>query len=355
MSDFISRREALAGAASLVTATKASFSQAAESPRLAGEPPGRITPLAELVNAGEFEAVAKRKLDSLTFAEISGSERAAFDRITLRPRLMVDTTHMDLTANLLGRQMFMPILAGPVSQLKRFHPEGELAMARGVSAAKSLMVVSADSSIPFEEIASQAKCPLWYQVWPDADINSLRSRVEKAAAAGCKALCVTIGDPHAGSPDKVTAGVDWRAIDALRKGLNIPVVVKGVMSPEEAQKATAAGANGIIISSYSARAIPGVASPIEMLPAIADAVGGNAPILIDGSFRLGSDVFKALALGAQAVLLGRPTVWGLAAYGEQGVQDVIELIQSEFARDMAMCGKVDLKALDRSAVKIHRR
>jgi 4-hydroxymandelate oxidase len=256
--------------------------------------------------------------------------------------------------------MFMPILAGPVSRLKRFHPEGELAMLRGVSAAKSLMVVSADSSVPLEQIASQAKCPLWYQVWPDgdisaADIKKVRSGVEKAAGAGCKALCITIGDAHAGLPDKVTAGVDWRAIDGLRKGLNMPVVVKGVMSPEEAQKAIAAGADGIVISSYSARGVPGVASPIELLPAIADAVGGKAPILIDGSFRLGSDIFKALALGAQAVLLGRPTVWGLAAYGEQGVQGVIELIQSEFARDMAMCGKVDLKALDRSAVKIHRR
>ena len=115
--------------------------------------------------------------------------------------------------------------------------------------------------------------------------------------------------------------------------------------PRRSPKAIAAGVNGIVISNYSTRAIPGVASPIEMLPVIADAVGGKAPILIDGSLRLGSDVFKALVLGAQAVLLGRPTIWGLAAYGEQGVQDVIELIQSEFARDMAMCGKVNLKAL----------
>jgi 4-hydroxymandelate oxidase len=355
VSDFISRRQALAGAASLLAAPKVSSSQSVGAPQLTGEPPGRIPPLNELVNAGEFEAVAKRKLDSFTFAEIAGSERAAFERITLRPRLMVDTTHLNLTANLFGQQMFMPILAGPVSRLKRFHPEGELAMVRGVSAAKSLMVVSADSSVPLDQIVSQAKCPFWYQVWPDADMNKVRSGVERAAAAGCKALCITIGDAHAGSTDTATAGVDWRAIDTVRKGLTMPVVVKGVMSPEEAQKAIAAGANGIVISNYSTRAVPGVASPIEMLPAIADAVAGKAAILIDGSFRLGSDVFKALALGAQAVLLGRPTVWGLAAYGEQGVQGVIELIQSEFARDMAMCGKVDLQALDRSAVKIHRR
>ena len=355
MNEFVSRRRALAGFASLFAAHGVGFSQSVDAPQLIGEPPGRIPPLNELVNAGEFEAIAKRKLDSVTFAEIAGSEHAPFDRITLRPRLMVDTTHMDLTATLFGQQMFMPILAGPVSRLKRFHPDGELAMARGVSAAKSLMVVSADSSVPLDQIASQARCPLWYQVWPDADIKKVRAGVEQAVAVGCKAVCVTTGDTHAGSPNTVTAGVDWRAIDALRKGLTIPVMVKGVMSPEEAQKAIAAGINGIVISNYSSRRIPGVASPIEVLPAIAEAVRGKAPILIDGSFRLGSDVFKALALGAQAVLLGRPTVWGLAAYGEQGVQDVIELIQSEFARDMAMCGKLDLKALDSSAVKIHRR
>ena len=355
MSGFISRRQALAGLASLGAAQKVSFSQSEDAPELIGEPPGRIPPLNELVNAREFEAIAKRRLDSLTFAEIAGSEHGPFDRVTLRPRLMVDTTHMDLTATLFGQQMYMPILAGPVSRLKRFHPEGELAMARGVSAAKSLMVVSADASVPLEQIASQAKCPLWYQVWPDGDIKKMRAGVEQAVGAGCKALCITTGDAHGGSPDTVTAGVDWRAIDALRQRLTIPVIVKGVMSPEEAQKAIAAGINGIVVSNYSSRPIAGVASPIEMLPAISEAVRGKAPILIDGSLRLGSDVFKALALGAQAVLLGRPTVWGLAAYGEQGVQSVIELIQSEFARDMAMCGKVDLKALDSSAVKIHRR
>jgi 4-hydroxymandelate oxidase len=355
VSDLIRRREALAGITSLVTARQVSFAQGVEGPQLTGEPPGHIPPPNELVNAREFEAIAKRKLDSLAFAEIAGSERAAFDRITLRPRLMVDTTHLDLSTTLFGQQMFMPILAGPVARLKRFHPDGELAMVRGVSAAKSVMVVSADSSVPLDEIANHAKCPLWYQLWPDADTNKLRSLVERAAAAGCEVLCITVGDAHGGSPDTVTAGVDWRAIDTLRKGLSTPVVVKGIMSPAEAHQAIAAGVSGIVVSNYSTRAIPGAASPIEVLPAIADAVGGKLPILIDGSFRLGSDVFKALALGATAVLLGRPTVWGLAAYGERGVQDVIELIQSEFARDMAMCGKVNISALDRSAVKIHRR
>jgi 4-hydroxymandelate oxidase len=164
-------------------------------------------------------------------------------------------------------------------------------------------------------------------------------------------LCVTIGGE---APDAArTTGVDWSAMDRLRKGLTVPVVLKGVMTPEGAQKAVAMGVQGIVVSNYAVRSIPGVASPIEMLPSIADAVAGKAPILMDGS--VGSDVLKSLALGAQAVLLGRPVLWGLAAYGAEGVQHSIELIQSEFARDMAMCGKVNVKSVDRTLVKTHRR
>jgi isopentenyl diphosphate isomerase/L-lactate dehydrogenase-like FMN-dependent dehydrogenase len=148
--------------------------------------------------------------------------------------------------------------------------------------------------------------------------------------------------------------MDWSAIDRLRKGIAVPLVLKGVMNPEEARKAVASGVEGIVVSNFAVRSIPGVAAPIEMLPSIVDAVGGKVPILIDGSFRLGSDMLKALALGARAVLLGRPALWGLAAYGAEGVQSLVELIQSEFARDMAMCGKVNIKSLDRTVIRIHR-
>jgi 4-hydroxymandelate oxidase len=342
------RRQALAAYGALLAASPLSRAQ-----QLAGEPPGRIPPVQEILNAEEFEAVAGRKLDSLTFAEIAGSDRRAFDRITFRPRLMIDSRQMDLTTGLFGQTLFTPVLIGPLSLQKRFHPEGELAMARGASAAKALMVVADRSSYPIDQIAAQAKSPLWYQVYLEPGMKEVRMRVERAVGAGCKALCVTVGGGTPGS--SITAGVDWSAIDGLRKGIAVPVVLKGVMSPEEALKAVASGAAGIVVSNYAVPSVPGVASPIEVLPSIADAVGGKVPILIDGSFRLGSDVLKALALGAQAVLLGRPALWGLAAYGAEGVQSVVELIQSEFARDMAMCGKVNVKSLDRSVVRIHRR
>jgi 4-hydroxymandelate oxidase len=321
--------------------------------KLAGEPPGRIPPVQELVNAAEFEAIAERKLDSLTFAEIAGSERGAFDRITLRPRLMIDSRQMDLSTELFGESLFTPLLIAPLSRQKRFHPEGELAMARGAEAAKALMVVADHSSYPIDQIAAQAKTALWYQAYLEPEISAVRTRVERAIGAGCKALCVTLGTENPGSP--LTAGVDWSAIDRLHQGINVPLVLKGVMSPDEARKAVSIGVQGIVVSNHAARSTPGVASPIQMLPSIADAVGGKVPILIDGSFRLGSDVLKALALGARAVLLGRPALWGLAAYGAEGVQSVVELIQSSFARDMAMCGKVSVKTLDRTVVRIHGR
>ncbi len=341
------RRQTLAAYGSMLAASQL------RAQKLIGEAPGRIPPVQELVNAAEFEAIAARKLDNLTFAEIAGSERGAFDHITFRPRLMIDSRQIDLTAQLFGQSLFTPILIGPLSNQKRFHPDGELAMARGAAAAKAFMVVADQSSYPLDQIAAQAPTTFWYQVYIRPDLNGIRTRIERAVAAGCKALCVTVGDETPGAP--LTAGVDWSALDRLRKGIGVPVILKGVMSPEEAQKAVASGVQGMVVSNYAVRSVPGVASPIEMLPSIADAVGGKVPILIDGSIRLGSDVLKALALGAQAVLLGRPALWGLAAYGAEGVQNVIELIQSEFARDMAMCGKVNVKAVDRTVVKIHRR
>ena len=342
------RRQALAAYGSLLAASPLLRAQ-----KLIGETPGRIPPFQELINAAEFEGVAERKLDALTFAEITGSERSAFDRITFRPRLMNDTRQLDLSAQLFGQSLFTPILIGPLSRQKRFHPEGELAMARGASAAKALLVVSDDSSYPIDQIAAQAKTPLWYQISYGPNMKEVRTRVERAIGAGCKALCVTMGGPTAASPP--TAGVDWKEIDRLSKGIGVPVVLKGVMSPEEALKAAASGAAGIVVSNYAGRSITGVASPIEVLPSIVDAVGGKVQILIDGGFRRGGDVLKALALGAQGVLLGRPALWGLAAYGAEGVQTIVELIQSGFARDMAMCGKVNIKSVDRTVIKIHRR
>jgi len=310
--------------------------------QLIGEPPGRIAPVAETVNIFEVEAMAQRRLDSLTYAEIAGSDRRVFDRMTFRPRMMVNTTKLDLTLAIFGGAMFAPIVGGPIAQQKRFHPEGEVATARGLTAAKAVMVVSDRSSCPIDQIAAEAKLGFWYQIYPDTNKERLRA----ALSDGCKAVCLTLSD----------TGMDWKSIDALRQGLNVPFLVKGIMTADEAGEAVRNGVQGIVVSNYvgAQTAATALASPMEVLPGIADAVGGKIPVLIDGSFRRGSDMLMALALGANAVMLGRPIAWGLAAYGADGVQHVVELLQSELARDMAMCGKVNLKAIDRAMVKVHK-
>jgi isopentenyl diphosphate isomerase/L-lactate dehydrogenase-like FMN-dependent dehydrogenase len=276
----------------------------------------QLPPVDELVNAEEFREMARRKLDTLTFAEIDGSDRSYFDRITFRPRLMVDSRQMDLSTTLFGQTLFTPIIIGPIANLKRYHPEGEQAMARGAAAAKAAWVMPRSS--PVEEFQ-------WHEI-----------------EGGEKPVFLTIGP----------AGIDWKALDRIRKTTANPLVLKGVMSAEEARRALTAGVQGIVVSNYSPRPIAGTISAIEMLSAIAEAVAGKAAVLIDGSIRRGSDVLKALALGANAVLIARPAVWGLAAYGAEGVRAVIELIQSEFARDMAMCGKLNFNSLDPTVVRI---
>ena len=313
------------------------------APTLMGEPPGRIAPVRDLANTFEFEAMAQRSLSAAAYAEIAGSDRNAFERITFRPRMMVNTSHLDLTTELFGQRLFAPILVGPTGGQKRYHPEGELACVRGAAAAKTAMVVSSGASFAMKEIAAQQPATtLWYQVHPEADAAAVRRRIDEAVALGCKALCITVG------------GADWSAIDRLRQGLRIPVVLKGIMSPEEARAAIGKGIDGIVVSSHG-RPESGMAAPIEVLPAIAEAAAGKAPVLIDGSFRRGADILKALALGARAVMLGRPVLWALAAYGSAGVQTMLEMLQTELARDMAMCGRPNLKSLDPSLVKIHAR
>lgn len=357
MRNALTRRQALAACGSIFATPPLLRAQ-----QLGGEPSGRITPLSEAINAFEFEAVAQRKLDSATYAEIAGSDRKYIDRITFNPRLAVNTSALDLTTTLFGQSLFSPILVGPASEQKRFHPEGELATARGASAAKTVMVASSRSSYSIDQIAAQATIPLWYQVYPEPDRSAVRNRIDQAVKAGCKAVVITVGVPATGfraigvRSATRPALIDWNSIDVLWRGLTVPVVLKGIMTPEDAQAAVSHGVQGIVVSNYGPpSAVTESVSSLEVLPAIADAVAGKLTILMDGNIRRGSDVLKALALGAQGVLLGRSTLWGLAAYGADGVQGLLELIQTDLARYMVMCGLVNIKAVTRSAVTIHRR
>ncbi len=356
-SSAFTRRHALATCGAWLAGRSVGRAQTPAAPQLIGEPPGRTPRASELVNAFEFEQVAQRRLDTNIYAEIAGSDRGPMDRITFNPRYMVNTTKLDLTAPLFGDDLFTPIVIGPVADLKRYHPDGELAMVRGAGSAKTAMIVADHASVPIDQIAAAAKAPLWYQIYPGSDAAAARNKAAQAVKAGCKAVFITAGIPYqqAGVSAAQTTLLDWKVIDQIRQGLTVPVVLKGVMTPEDAQAVVTHGIQGIVVSNYGGRSMPATASGILALPAISDAVGGKIPILVDGGFRRGSDVLKALALGAQAVLMARPAVWAMAAYGADGVQNMLQLIQNEVGREMVMCGLVNMKAMSRAAVTIHRR
>jgi 4-hydroxymandelate oxidase len=356
MSDKFSRRQALESVGAIVAGTVAGSAMAN------GQAPGgrapldtatpRLAPRDELVNVLEFEEEAKKKLAPATYALIAGGDRALMDRITLRPRMLAPTLDMDLSVTLFGEQHFTPILLGPMADQKRFHPDGELATAKGAAAAKALMIVSSRSSVPLDQIAAVAKPSFWYQVF--AADNAAKQQVQDAVKAGAKAIVITVGAaPTVNGPRVATSSaINWSAVDAIRQGVNVPVLVKGITTPAEATAALQHNVQGIVVSNYGGL-VAGKDAMILTLPNVVDAVAGKVPVLTDGSFRRGTDVLKALALGAQGVLIGRPVMWGLAAYGDGGVQSVVEMLQTELGRYMGMCGKSNLKALGRDLVKVH--
>jgi 4-hydroxymandelate oxidase len=314
--------------------------------------PVRLPPRVDLVNSLEYEEQAKLKLAPAMYSLVAGGSRAAFDRITLRPRLLVPTLDMDLGVTLFGDKLFAPIIVGPIGDQKRFHADGELATVKGASAANAVMVVSSHSSVPLPELAAQARTPLWYQVF--ARDAAARTQIQDAVNAGCKAICMTMGAATTAKPDwPATVKLDWKAIDALTRGLSVPVLVKGIATPAAAKVAVQHGVHGIVVSYDGGVVGPGSEALILALPHIVDAVDGKVPVFVDGSFRRGTDILKALAFGARGVLVGRPVMWGLAAYGADGVQGVVELLQTELARYMGMCGKSRLEMLDRTILKVH--
>jgi isopentenyl diphosphate isomerase/L-lactate dehydrogenase-like FMN-dependent dehydrogenase len=311
----------------------------------------RVAPRTELVNILEFEAEAERRLPADLFRVVSGGDRAAFEHMTFRPRMMVNCLDLNLSLDLLGVPLFAPIIVGPVADQRRFHADGELATVRGASAARAAVVVSSRSSHGVQAIAAAATTPLLFQVFGDDGTPTIRSQAQEAERAGCKAVILTVGAPPVGT--RRAARIDWTAVDALRNAVSVPVLVKGAMTALEATTAVTHGAQGLVVSNYGRPTAPGQLAPLEVLAPVVDAVGAAVPVLLDGGLRRGTDVMKALALGARAVLVARPVMWGLAAYGAEGVQSVVEMLQTELGRVMGCCGTPGLAAITRRVVKVH--
>lgn len=314
-------------------------------------PPPVLVPRGELVNVLEYEDQARLVAGAAKIALVTGSDRTVTDRITLRPRMNIPTRDLDLTSTLLGDEHFTPIIVGPIADQKRFHAEGEIATAQGASSAKAAMVVSSDSSVPLSAIAEAMTMPLYLQVY--AGSPKVKDVLAQASAAKARAVFVTVNAGTSASAPASKAGINWAAVEAVIKNTSLPVIVKGITRPEDAKEAVAHGAKGVVVSNYrggNAAALPGT---LLLVQPVVQAVGGQVPVLVDGSFRRGTDIVKALAFGAKGVLIGRPVMWGLAAYGADGVQGVVEMLQTELARYMAMCGRPTLAAVDSSLVRVH--
>jgi isopentenyl diphosphate isomerase/L-lactate dehydrogenase-like FMN-dependent dehydrogenase len=277
--------------------------------------------------------------------------------------------------------MRFPILIAPTAGHTQMHPQGELATYQGCTAAAgTTMIVSNNSSFPMAKIAASAKGTLWFQLYPRQQVDASREIVEKAQEAGSRAIVVTIDqqapfyerqthDRHLAPIRRVSQRAspveaanlyrisdtrlwyNWGLIDEIRPYIRVPLLIKGVLTAEDAKLCVEHGVNGIIVSNHGGRALDYSPSTLEVLPEIVDAVGGRIPVLVDSGFRRGSDVFKALALGAHAVCLGRVPRWGLAAYGAPGVQRVLEILQQELILTMAQAGRPTIASVNRSAVR----
>lgn len=362
----------------------------------------RSPSIEELVNVFEFELVCKQRIPKQNYDFIAGGvdnewtlrrNREAFNRITLRPRMLVDVSKIDLSTTLFGRKLEMPILVAPTAGHQLAHPDGELATVRAASQVKSCMVVSTNSSYPIEKICEAGtqvagEAP-WFQLYAGPDRDGTRERVENAVASGCKLICWTVdgqynshrerllrnrvraevpagararvrrrgtAEPLPPAPYKLqptmVAQLDWKFLDELKSYANVPILIKGILTPEDGKLAVERGADGIVVSNHGGRYLESAPSTIEVLPDIVDSVAGKIPILVDSGFRRGTDILKALAIGAKAVLVGRPVLWGLGAFGQPGVVRVLELLQTELALAMGLSGKPNLSSIDRSLVKI---
>jgi len=341
----------MAGAALTAQTTQAQ-GQAAQTLRMPAPPPA-LAPRTELVNVLEYEEQARTLIGAARLAPVTGSDRTVTDRMTLWPRMNIPTTGLDLTCNLFGDDHFTPIIVGPMANQRRFHADGELATARGASAAKAAMVVSSDSSVPLADIAREVTTPLWLQVYAGSPRTS--ALLSQAAAAKARAVIVTVnaGTSATAAATAVGTPVNWAGVDAVVKGSSLPVIVKGITTPQDAREAVKRGAKGVVVSNYRGGSAANLPGTLLLLPPVVQAVGGQVPVLVDGSFRRGTDILKALGLGAKGVMVGRPVMWGLAAYGTPGVQGVVEMLQTELARYMCMCCRPSLAAIDSTLVRIH--
>ncbi|MBD2753873.1 alpha-hydroxy acid oxidase [Spirosoma validum] len=337
--------------------------------------------LSELINLFDVEKMAERTMSKMAYEYVAsgaGDEwtlrwnREALDAIKLNPTVLTDVSKLDTRVTLFGYELPYPILIAPTAYHKLMHPEGELATARGAGAASAVYVVSSFTTTPLSEIAEVATQPLWFQLYVRDDRELTKELVQEAEAHGCRALCITVDTvvtgirnreqranftlpnnvltPHMPGALREQKPLTWKDIEWLQSFARTPVLLKGILNPADAEKAVQSGVSGIIVSNHGGRNLDTVPATIEALPRIAEAIDRRIPVLMDGGIRRGTDVVKAISLGASAVLVGKPVCFGLACAGAEGVTKVLEILRTELELAMALTGKANLASLDHSVI-----
>ncbi len=346
-------------------------------------------------NLLELEDLARAKLPESVFDYIAGGaedevslrwNREAYGRWALRPRVLTDVSRRDLSATVLGTRISMPVIVAPTAFHGLVHPEGEVATAKGAAAADTVFVASTISNRTLEDIAAAAAGPKWFQLYVYKDRTVTEDLVRRAVDAGYRALCLTVDTPLLGRREKDArnrftlppgleianlrgAGLEeipdaerdsafakyvvdlldpsltWRDVEWLKSTSGLPVVVKGIMTAEDAALAAEHGVDGVIVSNHGGRQLDSTLGTLDVLPEVVAAVKGRVDVYVDGGVRRGTDVLKAIALGARAVLVGRPILWGLAIGGAEGVRAVLEHLRTEFDVAMALAGQASVSKL----------
>lgn len=338
------------------------------------------------LSAEALEAAARERMTDASYAFFAygcGAEQSLEENVTawrrwlVRPRVLRGTDGLSTRTTVLGTPTDIPLLLAPCGMNRLAHPDGELAVARAAAAAGVVQVLSTTSSTPLDEVAAQTNAPKWFQLYCDATAQGTDERIKRAADAGFKAIAITVDTPFLGLRYKglgnlavfanevaelqqrtgfdfsgfvETPTLDWREIERVCAHAELPILLKGILHPDDARLAVDVGVAGVIVSNHGARQLDGTVPPALALPDIVEAVADRVEVYVDGGIRSGVDVLRALALGARAVLIGRPYLWALAIAGEDGVRELLERFAAEIRNAMALSGQKDATNVDRDIV-----
>ncbi len=333
-----------------------------------------------LLSVADFESAAEKRIAPAVWARIQGGaadeitlrwNQEAWRNIRLRPRVLVDVSAVDTRVKLLGQELPFPILLAPTGAQGLIRPNGDLEAAAGAAAAQATYVISSSASVRVEEIARHSGGPVWFQLYVQKDRAFTRDLVQRAEESGCRVLCVTVDSachgtrdrehrlksqlparelPNFCGPDYLDPSLTWKDIDWLLSFARTPIVLKGILDAEDAEASVKAGVAGIIVSNHGGRNLDTAPSTADALPFIVDRIGGRMPIIVDGGIRRGTDILKAIALGAAAVQIGRPYLYGLGVAGADGVSQVVRLLKKELELAMMLCGRASVDSIDRSVL-----